>query len=458
MDPRFMPHNTHLDDPASFKDRDPNLRQLKRHVHVHRSSLLDRLPAKVPGIYTLGGGRQIGKTTLVKQWMNDLLCAGTEAERIFYLTGELVDDHHSLVRLISDGLAGIRPEGVRYVIIDEITYVRDWDKGIKYLADAGFLEDVVTLLTGSDLHIIREARVRFPGRRGVAEVVDFHLYPLSFQEAVRLKRHLTADERSLLMMDEIEPNSPLLDMLYEEFDLYLMHGGFLTAINDMERHGRMMPASLAVYSDWIRGDVIKRGKQEHYLREILGSIIKRYGSQVTWNALASDLSIDHPKTVADYVELLASMDAVFIQAALLEDKLTGAPKKARKLMFSDPFIFHAINAWINPGRPISSVESANTGVSPDLAGRLVESCVATHYRRYFPTYYIKGAGEVDIAYVYQNRFYPVEVKWTSQLRPKSLKQIVRYPNSRILTRTRRRGTINGVPTEPLPLALFRLGE
>ncbi len=453
-----MPHNTHLDDPAAFEDRDPNLRQLKSHVHVHRSSLLDRLPAKVPGIYTLGGGRQIGKTTLVKQWMNELLCAGTEPERIFYLTGELIDDHHSLVRLISDCLAGIGPEGVRYVMIDEITYVRDWDKGIKYLADAGFLEDVVLLLTGSDLHIIREARVRFPGRRGVAEVVDFHLYPLSFQEAVSLKRHLTGDERSLLMTEEIEPDSPLLDMLYEEFALYLMHGGFLTPINDMERHGRMMASSLAVYSDWIRGDVIKRGKQEHYLREILGSIIKRYGSQVTWNALASDLSIDHPKTVADYIELLASMDAVFIQAALLEDKLTAAPKKARKLMFSDPFIFHAINAWINPGQPISSVESANTGVPPDLAGRLVESCVATHYRRYFPTYYIKGAGEVDIAYVYQNRFYPVEVKWTSQLRPKSLKQIVRYPNPLILTRARRRGMIKGVPTEPLPLALFRLGE
>jgi hypothetical protein len=35
------------------------------------------------------------------------------------------------------------------------------------------------------------------------------------------------------------------------------------------------------------------------------------------------------------------MDAVFIQPALVEDKLTAAPKKARKLMFTDPFIFHS---------------------------------------------------------------------------------------------------------------------
>ena len=81
MDVRFMPHNTHLEDPASFADLDPNLRQLKRQVWVHRSSLLDLLPVETPGIYTLGGGRQIGKTTLAKQWMDALLNAGIEAEK-----------------------------------------------------------------------------------------------------------------------------------------------------------------------------------------------------------------------------------------------------------------------------------------------------------------------------------------------------------------------------------------
>ena len=79
------------------------------------------------------------------------------------------------------------------------------------------------------------------------------------------------------------------------------------------------------------------------------------------------------------------------------------------------------------------------------------------YRRLFPIYYIKASGEVDIAYVNKNRFWPVEIKWTHQLRPKSIKQIRRYPNGLILTKTRNSSKINGVPTEPLPLALLRLG-
>ena len=456
MDIRFSPHNTHFEDPGSFVKRDPHLRQLRQQLLVHRSCLLNKLPCDQPGIYTISGGRQIGKTTLMKQWMAELLQNGVAPKRIVYLTGELIDDHHSLVRLITEMLNEMPITDVCYLILDEVTYIRDWDKGVKYLADAGMLENVVMLLTGSDLVIIKEARMRFPGRRGTAVTVDFHLYPLSFMETVKLKKRFSNDALDRLMNHEIKPTTSSIDRLYEEFELYLIHGGFLTAINDMASHKRIMPATFSTYSDWIRGDVLKRGKQEHYLREILEAIVKRYGSQVTWNAMAHDLSIDHPKTVSDYVALLESMDAVFVQAALVEDKLTAAPKKARKLMFSDPFIFHAVNTWLTPCEDPYSRQVIKLVSDPDRAARLAEACVVTHYRRYYPTYYIKAKGEVDIAYVDQSRFWPIEAKWTKQLRPKNLKQIAKYPNGRILTKSRQPGHILGIPTEPLPLAMLRI--
>ena len=456
MDIRFSPHNTHLEDPGLFDKRDPHLRQLQQQLLVHRSNLLDKLPCDRPGIYSIGGGRQIGKTTLMKQWMAELLHNGIEPKRIAYLTGELIDDHHSLVRLLTETLNEMVIIGVRYLLLDEVTYIRDWDKGIKYLADTGMLENVVMFLTGSDLVIIKEARMRFPGRRGTADIVDFHLYPLNFLEAVKLKKRFSAETLCRLLNPEITPTTTSLDKLYEEFDLYLVHGGFLTAINDLARHKRIMAATFATYSDWIRGDVLKRGKQEHYLREILAAIVRRYGSQITWNTLAYDLSIDHPKTVADYITLLASMDAAFIQAALVEDKLTAAPKKARKLMFADPFIFHAVRAWLTPHKDPYSRQVKSIVFDPDWTARLAEASVVTHYRRYYPTYYIKARGEVDVAYIDQNRFWPLEVKWTTQLRPKDLKQIAKYPNGRILTKSRHCGEILGIPTEPLPLALLRL--
>jgi hypothetical protein len=53
-------------------------------------------------------------------------------------------------------------------------------------------------------------------------------------------------------------------------------------------------------------------------------------------------------------------------------------------------------------------------------------------------------------------FWPVEIKWTQQLRPKQLKQISKYSNGRILTKSKSKGEILGILSEPLPLAIFRL--
>jgi hypothetical protein len=92
------------------------------------------------------------------------------------------------------------------------------------------------------------------------------------------------------------------------------------------------------------------------------------------------------------------------------------------------------------------------------SAKLTEACAVTHYRRKVPTYYIKSKGEIDVAYVNENRLWPVEIKWTRQLRPKQIKQIAAYPNGRILTRSKVKGEIQGLPTEPLPLALWKLGE
>jgi predicted AAA+ superfamily ATPase len=249
-----------------------------------------------------------------------------------------------------------------------------------------------------------------------------------------------------------------MDRLFLHFENYLVHGGFLTAINDFAQHQQILPVTFSTYSDWIRGDVLKRNKRENYLVEILGAIIKRYGSQLSWNALAGDLSIDHPKTVADYIDLLASMDAVFVQSAIREDKLTAAPKKAKKVVFTDPFIFHAVNSWLNPVDDPFSKQLMPVLADQRWSSKLTEACIATHYRRRFPTFYIKSKGEVDVAYVSENRIWPVEIKWTRQLRPKQIKQITKYPNGRILTKSKVKGEIHGVPTEPLPLVLLRLGE
>ena len=124
-------------------------------------------------------------------------------------------------------------------------------------------------------------------------------------------------------------------------------------------------------------------------------------------------------------------------------------------MFCDPFILHAVRAWLAPQPDPFGGQICPLVQDPVWASRIVEACVATHCRRANPTFYIKAQGEVDVAYVRDGRFWPVEVKWTNQLRPKSLKQIARYGNGEIWSKSRQPGEINGVKVLPLPVQLLR---
>ena len=456
MDSRFLAHNSHLDDPKAFGILDPQLRLLSRQPLVHQSRLIDHLPVARAGIFSIAGGRQIGKTTLLKQWMERLLKQKTPPDSIAFFTGELIDDHHTLVRLFTEHLEN--KTGVQYLLLDEVSYIKDWDKGIKFLADSGLLENTVLILTGSDAVFIQEARMRFPGRRGREDVVDFHMFPLTFREVVELKGVLGKNERLLLDEEPKKASAELLQRLFGEFDRYLIHGGFLTAINDMARDRTIPESTLATFSDWIRGDFLKRGKQEGYLREVLAATIKRLGSQVSWRNLSQDLSIDHVKTISDYIGLLASMDVLIVQGALAEDKLGAAPKKARKLHFADPFIFHAVSHWLHPVRDPFGERIGSALEDPRLASILAESSAVAHVRLFHPTYYIKAEGEVDIAYVDGKSFHPIEVKWTNQMRSKDLKQVRKYQNARIWTRQAHFDPVHSIPTEPLPVALWRFGR
>ncbi|MFO0980630.1 MAG: ATP-binding protein [Planctomycetota bacterium] len=461
MDPRWSPHNTHRDDASRFATRDPTLRQLAKQPLVYRPAVLDQLPLHAPGIYTVCGGRQVGKTTLLKQLMVLLLGRHVAPDRITYVTGELFHDAEDFRRTLTDAASAGDTRPLNYILVDEVTYIPGWDRVVKFLADAGILERVFLLLTGSDLILIQDAMQRLPGRRGRARRVDFHHHPLDFLEFCRLRAHVP--DRALESLSAGPPDAELaptdeavLDLLEREYRLYHTTGGYLTAINDHERDAAIAVATMRTYTDWIRGDVLRQGRSETYLREVLGAVSKRYGSQITWNALARDLSIDHPKTVAEYCQLLERMDAVKIIPALEEHSLTAAPKKARKLYFSDPFIHRCVDAYLN------DFEGVGLAIAGELAdvdlAREAEATVLTHLARSIPTFYIKAAGEVDAVYVRQRRLYPIEVKWTRELRPKDLKQISKYRHALIAAHVREAHRIDHVVVLPAPVVLLRIAR
>ncbi len=165
------------------------------------------------------------------------------------------------------------------------------------------------------------------------------------------------------------------------------------------------------------------------------------------------MSIEHHKTIADYCNLLESLHVLHIQEAIIEHKLTGAPKKNRKIYFRDPFIDHAVSCHLNPSLSITDIK--NHLQENKMASSFVEAVAVDNCKRWLPTYYIKGSkGEVDVAVVLDNKMVPVEVKWATKFQAEDLKQIRHYNNGIILTPSAEIKTFDGCRF--LPLVRFLL--
>src|SRR3972149_4238682 len=90
-------------------------------------------PPPAPRAVLLSGARQVGKTTLLLQAVQELLRRGVRAEQILYVTFD-----HPLLKLVGlDGVLSVwrelqpPPEGIEYLVLDEIQYTSDWQTWLK---------------------------------------------------------------------------------------------------------------------------------------------------------------------------------------------------------------------------------------------------------------------------------------------------------------------------------------
>lgn len=398
-------------------------------------------------IYTLRGPRQVGKTTFVKALIEELLEVGIQGRRIFYWTCELVSakDLVSMLESYVDWARESFDERL-FIFLDEISSVKDWQKGIKYLVDTGTLQNCTVILTGSHSLDIRRASERLPGRRGmVAGVLDKILLPMKFSEYIDVRNKKLRDViRSLgllsrtgryyvlfqlaqaIMPDEIKELSLYSSELSRLFEDYLITGGIAPAIDSYVSKGSISSNIYETYVSVMLGDAMRWQKKEVYMAQVLRRIIESLSSQVSWQALYKQTSLGSHHTVAEYVDVLESSFVVSCIYRL--DKSKGVPHfgKEKKIHFQDPFIFHALRGW-SFSLPYYESSLEFLGDMGDRA-KLVESVVCNHLIRLAfglapsseyeyvnkVTYWqSKRIREVDFIVRVNDNFLPIEVKCKS---------------------------------------------
>ncbi|HYU31138.1 MAG TPA: ATP-binding protein [Thermoanaerobaculia bacterium] len=182
-----------------------------------------------PRAILLSGARQVGKTTLLLQAVEELLARGVRPERILYATFD-----HPLLKLI--GLEGVlnvwreiqpRSEETEYILLDEIQYTQSWQTWLKHQVD--FEKRARIAVTGSAVPLETESL-----ESGVGRWHTIRLATLSFSEYLQIQEIRLPNLPEVDSLAEIFSWSPA-DLiragetarpLVAHFHEYLLRGGF----------------------------------------------------------------------------------------------------------------------------------------------------------------------------------------------------------------------------------------
>src|SRR3989344_4379257 len=141
-------------------------------------------------VYSIRGPRQVGKTTLLKMMIRELLQKNNPVN-ILYFACDLLKDNLALHELLETYLRWVRTQNKDriHIFLDEISSVKGWQKAIKQFVDIHGNKDVTIILTGSHTLDIKNSTERLPGRVGEKERVPTHkiLLPMKFAEYVQMR-------------------------------------------------------------------------------------------------------------------------------------------------------------------------------------------------------------------------------------------------------------------------------
>ena len=417
-----------------------------------------------PGkISTIRGPRRIGKTVLLKNYIKKSIKEKKiEPRQILYFNCETLPSRtpKQLRRLIDLFFELTREYQEKYILLDEITYTADWETVLKSLHDNGQLEDTGVIVTGSLPSTLKERLERLPGR-GVEEN-DYLLKPITFREFVLQLyefcpqyRNNVKVERSLEELQKILSEnivtledinvikntankiSPYIEELNELFKVYISIGGFPFVINNYYKSAKNKTVENRIYEEiirWIEGDLSKAGKRPAVTAEVLRNINERLGTNYSYSALAKGMEegIQH-QTIISYLDLLEASFVLQILHAYDLSHKRPRPKANKKIYYTDPFIYHAINSKItgisgfeNTQELLFSEENISVIIEGIIASHLIKANEQPIMREHntFLWFYYDRTKEID--FIYRNKkgeYIGIEAKYRCETGLKDLKKV-----------------------------------
>ena len=252
------------------------------------------------------GARQVGKTTLLKNMMQEenladiLFINCDEPQNVSLLTKRNLRDIQTLIG------------NKKFIIIDEAQKVDNIGLTIKLMVDN--MEDIQVIATGSSAFELRnQLNEPLTGRK-----FEYQMFPISTNEILR--------SEGLIDVNRLFEQR----LIYGSYPDILTHSGdardLLTTLTDSY-----------LYKDILSTDALRK---PDLLDKLLRALAYQVGSEVSYSELAQTIGSD-PKTVDRYIELLEKCYIIFRLNGLSRN-LRNELKRAKKIYFYDNGVRNAV--------------------------------------------------------------------------------------------------------------------
>ena len=324
-------------------------------------------------VLLLIGARQIGKTTLLKQVLQNC------TEKSLWLNADESDIKRKLENATTSTQLLQLFGNAKLIVIDEAQQVEDIGLKLKLVIDTN--PELQIIATGSSaFELLQKSNEPLTGRKK-----EYHLYPISFSEMVR--------HTSLLTEQRLLENR-------------LIYGSYPEVINNSGNEKEVLKeiTNSYLYKDVLRYDGIKKAS---LIDKLLVALALQLGSEVSYNELAKTIGNINSTTVEKYIDLLEKAFVIYKLPALSRN-LRNEIKKGKKIYFYDNGIRNAI---INNFNPLALRNDKGALWENFLISeRMKKNSYAKHYCN---TYFWRTFDQAEVDYIeeYDGALHVFEFKW-----------------------------------------------
>lgn len=230
-------------------------------------------------IKILTGVRRAGKTELLKMIQHELL-AEVDNKHIINLSFELFENrkYHDAMALYEYLQTQITDEGMFYIFLDELQFVKDWPEVVNSLKTK--FRNVSIFITGSNSDLLSDDHQRVLGGR----TLSFRIMPFSFAEYYDYRAQLN---------NNIPRNAE------EELVNYMRWGGFPLIFMEEEADRKQVMLE-SIYDSIVLRDIVTKLKLKNpwQLERVLDYVISSTGNYISGRSIAGKFASDHVEAVA----------------------------------------------------------------------------------------------------------------------------------------------------------------